>query len=283
MWSPVAATALAWLAVAPLGGCQLFDRASKADRDDSAESDDAPKKKKKKKKKKSADTEVAPSATAAATSASAVTTTPTTPTATSAPSPIPTSSASPVATTLSKRFDRTGLTLVPDDCPLATLSFVAPGEPTGPALEMFVAFSELSRVRDAPGAPNQVQVVSVGGDDTFGGPAPTTVGRCGSGLACNELAAFLFRLRSFPKPQVWCGKGPFHGTESANWSFAMQPPPPAPTDVPRACARLSACALHTDPASPKDAYKTCVGRPAQHKLSCVSKTTCNEVVACSKG
>lgn len=259
---PLFAPAVWLLLAATTLGCKALGSGEDTKKDEAAESEDEDERAEKKRKKKRAPSRADGSASAAAASAS---------------------TAPPPRAPLAARFDRAGLTLPGDDCPLATMTFVAPGEATGVAYQMLVAFAEAERVRAEPSAPHHVQVLSVGGDDTHGGPQPTTVARCGSGLVCNEIAAFLFRLRSFPKPQVWCGKGPFHGREEANWSFSGSYFPPKPNDTAEACARISACALHADPSAPKDAYKACLGRPTQHKLACAEKASCAEVVACTKG
>ncbi|EYE99998.1 hypothetical protein [Chondromyces apiculatus] len=107
------------------------------------------------------------------------------------------------------------------------------------------------------------------------------IARCGDAATCNHLAAMHKTLVRSSRPQVLCGSMPGLGAQVA----AFRPIDPS-KDLPgsgkaaAACARLSACQIVTNRATPDDPLLACLKEPEKFKLDCAKRPSCAEVVTC---
>lgn len=110
------------------------------------------------------------------------------------------------------------------------------------------------------------------------------VARCFDGGTCNRLAAMYQGIVRTAKPQLFCGNLPVKGAKHP----ALVVPPdhhwlPAPDDAIAKCARLAACEISANPATPGDPGMQCQRAPSSFKLECALKKSCTEVNRCAGG
>lgn len=76
------------------------------------------------------------------------------------------------------------------------------------------------------------------------------------------------------------GRGAPAGRGAAT-ARATDPKQNLPTDVIGKCARLSACMIATDRATPGDPFLECQKGPTSFKTDCATRYPCSEVLACA--
>jgi hypothetical protein len=154
--------------------------------------------------------------------------------------------------------------------------------------QAMLANQQFKVVSGPPSAPGQVQFLQFeagqkGADGKW--PQRTLIAFCADGGTCNQLAAMYKAIVRSSSPQPVCGNLP--GTFGASSPVSIQQGDPK-ADLPDTndtiglCARLSACMIATDRATPGDPGLECQKAPSSFKTACARKYPCAEVLACTK-
>lgn len=185
-----------------------------------------------------------------------------------------------------KGYPREGFRAIPDNCatPLALLS-TAPAKvgdryawPT--SRQAFVANGQFRVTDGAPSAPGEVQLATYKYNDT----SYALIAKCKDGGTCNDVAAMYKAIVRSSNPQVVCG--PLNGLSSSpvgpgfGWGSDARKNLPGAADTVAKCARLNACLIATDRATPGDPFLECQKAPSTFKTDCATRFPCSEVLAC---
>ncbi len=140
-------------------------------------------------------------------------------------------------------------------------------------------------VSHGPEAPGEIYFRQIEDRQNADGKEPrrTLVAYCKDGETCNHFAAMHRAVVRSSHPQPMCGIVP---GESDNYQIVdfqwngAQGDLPRNTDIQAQCARLGACLINADPATPGDPIRECQEAPSKWKTRCALQRTCAEVVAC---
>ncbi len=114
--------------------------------------------------------------------------------------------------------------------------------------------------------------------------AAGTFAKCKHTDTCNELAAYLSRVRVFPKPSLSCGQpnGTAGRIEHLKLSLERRRNHNAPGKrLVSRCARFAGCVYNVKPDHPIGLFNQCTKRPNSVKVACALAPTCAEVVSCA--
>jgi hypothetical protein len=151
------------------------------------------------------------------------------------------------------------------------------------ATQALLANPQFKIVDATPTAPMEVHFLS--------GWSPATsslalIGRCKDSATCHKLAAMYQAVVPTSKPQLACGDPPFGTFDQASAEnmtrASLAAALPDGSDTISQCARLAACRIASEPGVKGDPALECQKAPAKFKLSCASRRSCSDVVACSK-
>ena len=153
--------------------------------------------------------------------------------------------------------------------------------------QAMLANQQFKVVSGPPSVPGQVQFLQfeAGTKKPDGSwPQMNLVAFCADGGTCNQLAAMYKGVVRSSNPQPVCGQLPGPLGDSSPVSIQQGDPKgdlPADTDTIGMCARLSACMIATDRATPGDPGLECQKAPSKFKTACAKKYPCSEVLACA--
>lgn len=110
------------------------------------------------------------------------------------------------------------------------------------------------------------------------------VGFCKDGGTCNRLAAMVKAVVRSSNPQAFCGHVPVKGDQHASMLVPADGVwlPMDKADVVARCARLSACMIAADIATPGDPGLECQRVPGSFRTDCATRESCADVLACTK-
>lgn len=193
----------------------------------------------------------------------------------------------PAAAPAQKGYPRDGIRAIPDNCASPVVLLATAPASVGDnyawqiSRQAFLANQQF-RVTDGPPAvPGQVQLATYKYNDS----AYALVGKCNDGGTCNDVAAMYKAIVRSSHPQVACGK--MNGLSASpvgrgfGWSADARQNLPAASDTIGKCARLNACMIATDRATPGDPFLECQKAPSTFKLECATRYPCSEVLACT--
>ena len=153
--------------------------------------------------------------------------------------------------------------------------------------QAMLANQQFKVVSGPPTAPGQVQFLQfeAGTKKPDGSwPQRNLVAFCADGGTCNQLAAMYKGVVRSSNPTPICGQLPGPVGDSSPVSIQQGDPKgdlPGDSDVIGMCARLSACMIATDRATPGDPGLECQKAPSKFKTACAKKYPCSEVLACT--
>jgi len=157
---------------------------------------------------------------------------------------------------------------------------VGPDHPWHTARQALLANQQFRVVSGAPSVPGEVSLATYAYSDT----AYALVAKCKDGGTCNRLAAMYKAIVRSSRPQVVCGAkiqgisgGPVHGF---GWEGDPKANLPGSGDTIAMCARIDACMIATDQATPGDPFLECQKAPSKFKTACAKQYPCAEVMAC---
>jgi hypothetical protein len=194
--------------------------------------------------------------------------------------PQPTAAAKPVGYSLAD------IKTIPDSCasPLAILA-TAPASVgdkyAWPISRQALLANQQFRVTSGdPAVPGEVRLAT----HKYGDSSYALVATCKDGGTCNNVAAMYKAIVRSSNPQLACGK--MNGISAApvgsfSWPSDPKQSLPKASDVTSACARLSACMIATDRATPGDPFAECQKGPSSFKIACADRYPCSEVLACA--
>jgi hypothetical protein len=130
-------------------------------------------------------------------------------------------------------------------------------------------------------APGQVSLAT----HVYNDSAYALVATCNDGGTCNQLAAMYKAIVRTSNPQIVCGKVQGISASPVGPPFGWNADPkgnlPPESDAVALCARLNACMIATDRATPGDPFVECQKAPHTFKTKCATRYPCAEVLACT--
>lgn len=176
---------------------------------------------------------------------------------------------------------------VPEDCASPEVLLASAPKSVGAdyawnvTRQALLANQQFHVVAGAPSAPGEVELAPYGYNDG----AYALVARCKDGGTCNRLAAMYKAIVRSSNPQVVCGNRiqGISGAPVSSFRWSTDPKANLPQDgeVQAMCARLSACTIATDHATPGDPFLECQKAPSKFKTECAQRYPCAEVLACT--
>ncbi|AKT37660.1 hypothetical protein [Chondromyces crocatus] len=200
----------------------------------------------------------------------------------------PTTTAAPAATAAAappaKGYDLSAIKAIPDNCASASVILTSAPKSVGANYDWAISRQALLANQQFrvvhPGPPTSPGEVSLAPYEY--GSAYALVARCSDGATCNQLAAMYKAIVRSSRPQPICG--PVQGIgASPVAAFRLDGHEgnlPRAQDTIAACARLSACQIATDRATPGDPFLECQKKPQAFKRECAARHPCAEVLAC---
>ncbi|HSN98398.1 MAG TPA: hypothetical protein VLS89_08870 [Candidatus Nanopelagicales bacterium] len=182
-------------------------------------------------------------------------------------------------------YDLAAIKTIPDGCASPAVILATAPKSVGPSYEWAIsrqallANQQFKIVDGAPTAPGQISLDPY----EYNGSAYALIARCKDGGTCNQVAAMYKAIVRSSRPQVICGPVQGLGASpvgSFRWDATPQGNLPGAKDTVAACARLSACQIATDRATPGDPFLECQKAPHKHKTDCATRYPCAEVLAC---
>jgi hypothetical protein len=186
-----------------------------------------------------------------------------------------------------KGYELSAIKSIPDNCStpwvvLATApKSVGESYPWNISRQALLANQQFKVVSGPPSAPGQIALATHSYNDS----AYALVATCKDGGTCNQVAAMYKTIVRSSHPQIACGK--IQGVSSSpvgppfNWGAEPKANLPAEGDAVALCARLNACMIATDRATPGDPFVECQKAPHKFKTKCATRYPCAEVLACT--
>lgn len=117
------------------------------------------------------------------------------------------------------------------------------------------------------------------------GATRSLVAYCKDGGTCNRFAAMHLAVVRSSNPEPVCGNVPGASTDyqavDIQWN-GLRGDLPTAKDTPGLCARLGACMITLDRATPGDPIRECQEAPSAWKTMCGLKRSCAGVLACMR-
>ncbi len=145
--------------------------------------------------------------------------------------------------------------------------------------QLLLAHEQFKVVKGEPVAPGEVRL----GTHEYG-TSYALVAQCKDAGTCNQLAAMYKAVMRSSNPQTYCGTlgGVSDDPKDSgfDWATDAKGNLPKADDKPAQCARLDACLIAKDQATPGDPFLECQKAPNNFKTECAQKHPCSEVLSC---